>query len=189
MFFSFSPSSEQRLHRVSSTVNTCRTASKLAAHGEAEELILQRSYFKAPVIFLSLATILQRCHGYIKGFPAVTVGKKRLYPWQWACWENKGGIKTLAVLFDAAKTAAELHPMTRYFHSHLFSANFCTATSERKLAVLTLGPTEEHRASHHAMKEDLWRAVSGRSLQGQRLSMRFQVGSGLDLSSISFHSA
>lgn len=79
MFFSFSPFSE-RLHRVSSIVNTCRTASKLAAHREAEELMLQRSYFKAPVIFLSLATILQRCHGYIKGFPAVTVGKKDYTP-------------------------------------------------------------------------------------------------------------
>lgn len=83
-------------------------------------------YFKEdpPVLcrntcFSSLATILQCCHGYIKGSPAVTEKKKSI-PLTVSLLKKTRGKKTLAVLLDAAKTLAELHHMTCIFNLLFF---------------------------------------------------------------------
>lgn len=143
------------------------------------KLMLQRSYFKddAPVIFPSPATFLQRCHGYIKGFPAVTVGKMSI-PLTVSLLEKQRRSKNTCSeqLLDAAKTVVELHLMTLYFQSSLLLPTSAVPPQKRKSAALTSCPTEEHGASHTEMKEDLWRAVGSRSLQGQCLSMRILSG-------------
>lgn len=79
-------------------------------------------------------------------------------------------------LLDAAKTVVELHLMTLYFQSSLLLPTSAVPPQKRKSAALTSCPTEELGTSHTEMKEDLWRAVGSRSLQGQCLSMRVLSG-------------
>lgn len=120
--------------------------------------MLQRSYFKddAPVIFPSPATFLQRCHGYIKGFPVVTIGKTSI-PLTVSLLEKQRRSKNTCSeqLLDAAKTVVELHLMTLYFQSSLLLPTSAVPPQKRKSAALTSRPTEEHGASHSEMKEDL----------------------------------
>lgn len=110
---------------VSSTVNTCKTTSELLLTWEAVRS--SSAYFKedAPVICCNICffpcqhpSTLSWLH---KRIPCShTKKEKKSIPLTLSLLGNKGGIKTLAVLLDVAKTVAEPHPMARYFQSSLF---------------------------------------------------------------------
>lgn len=111
--------------------------------------MLQRSYFKddAPVIFPSPATFLQRCHGYIKGFPVVTVGKTSI-PLTVSLLEKQRRSKNTCSeqLLDAAKTVVQLHHMTLYFQSSLLLPTSAVPPQKRKSAALTSRPDRGTRS-------------------------------------------